>query len=324
MIPLAYLLALLTILGEKLTQVSRVNQYVTSAQTAYARHDFTTAIFYYHYLRDSLQIRDREIKLNLAHAYFQANNQPQAFRTYQPLLTKTPLDVSSLVNLQLGVLVAPTDKTQALTYFKNALVLNPQNEEARYNYELLKKYLIQHPEEAAPTIPPPHPGQPRPQPAKRQKSPSAGPSENPACDRTAQVPDATQPNPNLTPPPHANPSNAAGNRPDPGHSRSGEPVTNAQQKQEAKAGTLAGDQKGVREQVSEAPPLNRRPSPGGPEESSEQDKNRQTAYERLRPAAISPEKARMLLEALREAEAQYLQQLPRPNPQKADLTKPNW
>jgi tetratricopeptide (TPR) repeat protein len=320
---LTYLLvAVLAIFSETITSVSRLNQSVTNAQAAYARRDFNAAIFYYHYLLDSLHVRDRAASLNLAHAYFKANIPIKAFSYYRPLATKTPPTMASLVNLQLGVLVAPDDKWQALEYFKKALIQNPRNEEARYNYELLKKYLAAHPEEAEKNIPPAAP----PKPDKKEEAPATGQKEDPQGGTSAETPDFN--NPDLNNPPQPNPGNGlnpgtpAGNQNQ--KTNTNPPGQPGNPKRETPTGSAAGDKEGVRNQDQNTAPNTRRPPPGGREESNEQDRNRQTTYERLREANLSPEKARMLLEALREAEVQYLQQVPRQITRKPDPSKPTW
>ncbi len=319
---LAYLLvAVLAIFSETLTSVSRLNQSVTNAQTAYVRRDFNAAIFYYHLLLDSLHVRDRAATLNLAHAYFEANIPLKAFTYYQPLATKTPPTMASLVHLQLGVLIAPDDKWQALDYFKKSLIQNPQNEEARYNYELLKKYLDQHPEEAEKNIPPAAP----PQPDKKEEAPANGQKEDPQGGTSAETPDYD--NQDSGNPPQPAPGNGVNGGAPSGNQNQNPnvhpPGQPGNSKRETPAGSTAGDQKGMRNQDQNNADT-RRPPNGGREESNEQDKNRQTTYERLRETNLSPEKARMLLEALREAEMQYLQQVPRQNTRKPDSSKPTW
>ncbi len=72
------IMVLLAFLSQSLTKISRINQYLIEAQEAYSRHDYSTAIYFYKYLNDSLQVHDRAVRLNLAHAYFQQNKMSQA------------------------------------------------------------------------------------------------------------------------------------------------------------------------------------------------------------------------------------------------------
>jgi len=76
---------------------------------------------------------------------------------YRALKESEDISASSMALNQLGVIayrrneIAEDDKTtlmnQALVEFKNALIKNPQNEQARYNYELLKKLIRQQQEQ---------------------------------------------------------------------------------------------------------------------------------------------------------------------------------
>ncbi len=307
--------------SQSLTKIARINQYAIEARAAYSQKDFATAIYLYQYLTDSLQVRDRSVKINLAHAYFQQNNMRQAWKHYQPLLTKTPARITSLINLQLGVMIAPEDKTQALSYFKKALLLNPLNEDARYNYELLKKYLVLHPEEDQTALPPPRPDQSKiEKPKQKEVAPTTGNKENPTGSTRDEIPDPDIADSQNPPQANSNQTNSEGSETDQQDKEEIAKTNNQLQKENSSM--LPGTQRGVREEVKDK--TNRNPEKGGREESDERDRNTQTTYERLREANITPEKAKMLLEAMREAEVQYLQQIPRKSTRKSDPSKPNW
>lgn len=319
---LVALFVLLAFLDQNLTKISRTNQYIKEAQTAYSRKDFTTAIYFYHYLNDSMQVRDRAVRLNLAHAYFLRRNNKKAFKNYQPLLTKTNARTASVVNLQLGVMAVPEDKLRALGYFKKSLILNPTNQEARYNYELLKKYLILHPEENKQLLPPTPPPQPKPnKEIQKEETQTSGTKENPDGQNEAEIPDLNNTDPENSSQPNSNQPTNDGNS-------EGEEINSElnqqfpQNQREANTGNLPGTNQGLQNQESKTGKQNQ--GKGGREESDAQDRNSQTTYERLREANISPEKAKMLLEAMREAEVQYLQQISRRNNQKTNSDKPTW
>ena len=135
---LFFISVLLALFSQTLTKVSRINQYISEARTAYLQKDFGTAIYFYRYLYDSMQVQDRSLRLDMAHAYFLKNDKVKAFKSYQALLKKASTATGSVVNLQLGVLAINQNKQDALEYFKKAIILDPTNQEARYNFELLK------------------------------------------------------------------------------------------------------------------------------------------------------------------------------------------
>ncbi|MDQ4140302.1 MAG: hypothetical protein M3142_07230 [Bacteroidota bacterium] len=311
---------LLAFFSQTLTKISRINQYLTEAQAAYARHDYSTAIYFYKYLNDSLQVNDRAVRLNLAHAYFQQNKMSQADKYYKPLLTKTPARTASLVNLQLGVITASEDKTKALNYFKQALILNPLNEEARFNYEWLKKYLAAHPEENDAAIPPPQRDQAKPDSTEQRKeTPASGKKEDNQGAMQQEMPDPTNLDQQNPPQPNTNE-----NKPGSGETESNANLPNASSNKQRRENF--GMQPGATRGLNRGTDLDNEggSANGGREESDEGDNNSQTTYERLREANLTPEKAKMLLDAMLESEKQYLQQIPRQSTRKRDSSKPDW
>ncbi|PSR52411.1 hypothetical protein AHMF7605_02155 [Adhaeribacter arboris] len=319
---MALLAVLMAFFSQKLIKISRINAYVTEAQEAYSRQDFSTAIYFYKYLSDSLQVRDRAVRLNLAHAYYQQKKMGQAVKYYQPLLTKTPTRIASLVNLQLGVIIVSKDKTKALNYFKQALILNPLNEEARFNYEWLKKYLAANPEENDAQLPPPQPDQAKRDRAEQKKETTqSGKKEDNAGSTQQEMPDPTTKDAQNPPS-----SNTDDNIPGSEETESNAPVPNASsnKQREEKSGLLPGTTRGLNNEAGSASDKAGISGKGSREASNEGDQNSQTTYERLKEANLTPEKAKMLLNAMREAEVQYLQQIPRKNTRKSNSGKPDW
>ncbi|QNF35422.1 tetratricopeptide repeat protein [Adhaeribacter swui] len=311
---------IIAFLSQTLTKVTRVNQFLKEAQAAYKQKDYTTAIYLFKYLSDSLQVREREVKINLGHAYFQRNNQEQASRFYQPLLAKSTPRVASLLHLQLGVITASKNKTQALDYFKKALILNPQNEEARYNYEFLKKYLKQHPEADEPALPPPAPEKQKPQDIKPEQAKQTGQKEDAQGKTQAEVPDFNNSDPENSPQPGSgkNPETDAAN----GSRSDLSNKASANQQKKDSSGNLPGNQRGV--SGGNNPDNNRNQINSGQNAENQENNAGQTTFDHLKEVGITPEKARMLLEAMREAEVQYLQQIPRKHTPKKDSGNPDW
>ena len=122
--------------------ISKVNTAKSEAKKAYQRGDYKKAVEQYQILTDSLGVDEEEVRMNLAHAYFQLNDTTNAQQRYQPLTSSNRASYRSLANQQLGVLSNRQGKLEeALNYFKNAMKADATNEEARYNYEMVKKKL---------------------------------------------------------------------------------------------------------------------------------------------------------------------------------------
>src|SRR5882762_5753945 len=123
-------------------KIGKINTVKAEAKEAFQAKDFKTAITKYKYLVDSLDVNEEEVSMNLAHAYFQSQDTVNAFNTYLPLAQSNDRKIKSLANQQLGVLSNRQSKFEdALNYFKQALKAAPENEDARFDYEMVKKKL---------------------------------------------------------------------------------------------------------------------------------------------------------------------------------------
>lgn len=131
-----------SLLFTDLDKIGKINSAKAEAKKAFLSGDFKTAIEKYSYLVDSLGVNEDEVRANLASAYFQANDTTHAQSTYQQLSQSANKKIKSVANQQLGVMANNQEKLEeALEYFKQALKAAPENEEARYNYEVVKKKL---------------------------------------------------------------------------------------------------------------------------------------------------------------------------------------
>ncbi len=123
------------------TKISKENALKKEAEVAYKEGRYTDAITNLKTLVDSLNVTDEKAVLDLGHAYFKNNDMENAAKVYQKATLSTDKNLRSIAAQQLGVLSlkADNDKEKALAFFKESLRANPNNNESRYNYELLKK-----------------------------------------------------------------------------------------------------------------------------------------------------------------------------------------
>jgi len=123
--------------------IATINELKKKAKEAYEDQDYVTAAYNYQVLIDSLGVNDPAIKLNLAHCYFTLDNETDAISYYRSLCAQTIEEpMRSVAYQQLGVINASKkDLKAALEDFKAALRANPANEDARYNYEVVKRKL---------------------------------------------------------------------------------------------------------------------------------------------------------------------------------------
>lgn len=131
---------LLLSLPADIGRIARNNRLIKEAENAFLNKNYPLAIEKYKLLIDSLQVNDDKVIMNLANAYFRNNDKENASEYYQRLLSSDDAKIKAAANQQLGLLAYDKQELpQALDYFKKSLLADPENEDARYNYELVKK-----------------------------------------------------------------------------------------------------------------------------------------------------------------------------------------
>lgn len=139
---LIVLLLLINMLGTDVSKIAHVNRIKRNAEEAYKNEDYETAISSFRILTDSLGINEDPIILNLANAYFKQKDTTNAAQYYSKVLSSDDAHLRSLAYQQMGVINKQQNKLKdALSDFKASLKSNPANEDARYNYEILKKII---------------------------------------------------------------------------------------------------------------------------------------------------------------------------------------
>lgn len=122
-------------------QISRNNQARQEAQAAYQSGHYNQALTLYTYLSRTTITIDPAVRLNLGHTYFQLKQYKKAKPQYETLLQSDRPDLRTAAATQLGVMAClEGDSATALTLFQQALLEYADNEPARYNFELIKKY----------------------------------------------------------------------------------------------------------------------------------------------------------------------------------------
>ena len=332
--------ALLLLLGlgvpglRLLTMVRDRNVAVADATAAYRRDEALVAA---HYFEAALatasprSVSDPRLVLNLGHAQARAGQLGAARKTYERLLTGSPAQLSSVARQQLAVLAAGRGElAQAAGLLRQAIILDPTNAGARYDFEVVSDYLTRRPNRPQLAPPPPAPSpasKPKAPPEKNGAQPNK-PAEKAGTDHQGEIND-TKPAPNANTPPAPRP-NAAG-QPDnrqpsalPG-AATGKRTPGAGPPQPTASGNTPGTQRGLdRSTPAGATSPNNRNSRPGTEAATADDLSLQTQRERLQAMSLSPAQARQLLETLRAQEQQYLQQRTRPAAQKPDPSRPTW
>lgn len=137
-----FIAILLSVILGDINKIARVNKLKKAAEIAYNNGDFDAAIAAFKTLTDSIGISEDPILLNLANSYYQTQDTSNAIQYYARVVGSDQAKLRSTAYQQIGVILQQQNKLkEALNNFKLALKSNPANEDARYNYELLKKII---------------------------------------------------------------------------------------------------------------------------------------------------------------------------------------
>ncbi len=123
-------------------KIARINAIKKEAERAFLLQEYELALAKYSLLRDSLDVDDPAIDLNLAHAHYHLGDTASAKTNYGKLTSSDNNQLKSIAYQQIGVINKDMGKLEeSLQQLKSAIKANPANQEARYNYEVVKKLL---------------------------------------------------------------------------------------------------------------------------------------------------------------------------------------
>lgn len=269
---------LLAFLSDDLNRIAAVNRLKKEAEQAYENKNYAEAAQKYKLLIDSLDQNDERMKLNLSNAYYKLKDTTQALNMYEQLTDAENNNIRSIAQQQLGVMAHNKGKyDESLEYFKNAMRDDPGNEEARYNYELLKKFMQQ---------------QQRQQQQKNQKDQQQKNKE----DKNQQQ--------------QKNQQNQQQQQQQKDQQQQEKNQQQNQEKQEQKNQQQKSEEEQKQAQRKES--------------EDQKDKDMQSQPEDMKDMKISREMAKMILEAMRNNEIQYLQQMKKKPKNPPESGKPDW
>jgi Ca-activated chloride channel family protein len=267
-------------------KIGTINSLKSEAKEAYKKGDYNTAIEKYRYLVDSLSVTEDEVRLNLANAYFEANDTVNTFQRYQPLTQSTNSKIRSVAHQQMGVLANRQGKfEEALASFKQALKADPTNDDARYNYEMVKKKLEEQKKKEE--------EQKKQDPNKQDKNEEQKKEENKDQKQDQNKDQKEQKDK---------------------EDQQKKDQQDQQNKEKEKQDKESKEKKEKEQQEKEQ------------EQKENQDKKDipPSVSDKLKQMEMSEEKAKMILEAMKNQEIQYLQQNKRKASKPKDKGKPDW
>uniref|UniRef100_UPI004047307C hypothetical protein n=1 Tax=Algoriphagus sp. TaxID=1872435 RepID=UPI004047307C len=124
------------------TRVSRLNDAIDQAAASYAATEYEQSIKNHRVLVDEFQVSSTYLDFNLGLSYQYASQPEEAAASFDKTSQSTDKFLASFAYNQGGVVFGnKQDYQAALSKFQSALVQDPLNEEARYNFELLARWL---------------------------------------------------------------------------------------------------------------------------------------------------------------------------------------
>ncbi len=291
-----YILSLLVIDPNK---IGKANKLKDEAKKAYLAGDYKTAVTKYKYLKDTLGVNEEEVNMNLANAYFQLNDTTNATNSYLPLTQSSSPKIKSWANQQAGVVANRQGKyEEALNYFKQALKAEPNNDQARYNYELVKKKLEE----------------------KKKQDQKQNQDKNNQEKKDDQNKD--QQNKDKKDQKDQKDKKDDQNKDQKDKDKKDEKNKDQQNKDKKDQQQKDKDQKDKEQKEKEQKEKQEQQKDKDKKDEKKDDKN--PLSEKLKDMKISEEKAKMILEAMKNNEIQYLQQNKRKATKPKDKGKPDW
>lgn len=327
--------------GGGITRIAQANQLAKEAELAFQQKDFAKASKKYVQLVDSLDAGGEKAVLNLAHSYFNLPDTARAADYYARLLTSADNNIKSVALQQMGVMAAQKNElSEAEHYLQEALKANPKNAVARHNFIKLKQE--QKKQDKQPKSPeqdkqknqdknPDDKGDKKEDKQENQSKDGQkqnSPNKEEGSDKEQSKSDKSDKNPkDKNSSPQGSEKGNAGNKPDEKKQKDG-------QEGDDKGNAKGKPKKELNNEGAKGSPKNgqaakdatKQEAKGKPDLAQQGKEGDEVAAdpEQLKKMKISQEKAKMLLETMRNSEVQYLQQRKHYNTTKRDKDKPDW
>lgn len=128
---------LVFILNDK---IDEINKLTNSAEKSFFSKNYDESIRNYKTLIDSLDYSNEKIYLNLAHSYLLSNDTLNAIENYNFASLTENNKIKSIALQQLGNINEKNKKLdEALSFYKESIIADNNNEDSKYNYELVKR-----------------------------------------------------------------------------------------------------------------------------------------------------------------------------------------
>lgn len=287
--------------------ISEINSLKKQAQEAYQAGSYQRSADTYSYLVDTLNIADENAIMNLANSYYKLEDTENALSTYQRLGDSKDKQLKSQAYQQMGVLSKdPKTLEKALAFFKESIKSDPTNNDARYNYELVKKKLQE--QEKQDENQQDQDKQDKDQDKDQEKEENKDSQNQEKSENQDKNQEEKEQNKEEQNEESKEQESEEGEK-------SKEEQEQEQQQKEGEEGEENEEQEKQQQQEGEEQENDK---------DQEQKSPQQSTADKLEEMNISEEKAKMILEALKNSEIQYIQQNRRKPTKRKDSNKPDW
>lgn len=136
------LLATLLLIPSSWTRVSRLNTAIDEAEESYSKTEYELSVEKHLALIENFQYTSSELDFDLGLSYQYGEKPDEAAASFDQASISPNKNLSSFAFNQSGVLLGNKQEYEAaLSKFQSALIRDPFNEVARYNYEMLARWL---------------------------------------------------------------------------------------------------------------------------------------------------------------------------------------
>lgn len=265
--------------------VKKINNAKAKAEEAFKSGKYGLAVQQYQFLVDSMGVTEDAVIVNLANALYLAKDTANAFSRYQAVEQSSEPEIRSKANQQMGLMANQQGRPEeALNYFKQAIRAEPSNDDARYNYELLKKKLEEKKKQEE---------------EQQQKNKDEEKQDEQNKDQQSEEQKEQE-------------------------EKEKEQQQDQQKKDEQGKDQQQKDQEQKEKEQQEQEQKEQEEKDRQEEQEAKEQEMPNLDREKLEEMKISEEKARMILEAMKNQEKQYLQQQKRKPTQSRDRNKPDW
>lgn len=136
------LLAILMLIPTSWTRVSRLNTAIEEAEESYSKTEYELSVEKHLALIENFQYASPNLDFDLGLSYQYSEKPDEAAASFDKASISPDKTISSFSFNQSGVLLGNKQEYEAaLNKFQSALIKDPTNEVARYNYEMLARWL---------------------------------------------------------------------------------------------------------------------------------------------------------------------------------------